>query len=120
MKVVLFDDVVFRLQPRYRIAGLELSFYENADDVVEVLLRERPDVVLMDFVMDAARSGAEAVAAIRRDPRLATVRIVAISSDRDSNQRLLQAGADDAVPKTHLRGYLRRLADSQRLDYHIR
>ena len=37
-------------------------------------------------------------------------RIVAISSDERSNERMLAAGADDALPKTHVKGYLSRLS----------
>ncbi len=122
MKVVIFDDVLCRetQQASYRVPGLEMVFYENADEAEAVLLRERPDLVCMDYSMEAAQSGADAVALLRRHPVLGGLRIVAISSDRESNQALLSAGADDAVPKTHLRGYLCRLADRQRLDYHIR
>ena len=120
MKAVLFDDVLCRRQGDYRVRGLELVFYENGDEAVQVLLQERPDLVFMDYSMDALHSGAEAIAHIRAEPRLFGLRIVAISSDRESNEHLLRAGADDAVPKTHLRGYLDRLADRLRLNYHIR
>jgi len=37
-------------------------------------------------------------------------KLVAISSDERSNERMLAAGADDAVPKTHVKGYLSRLS----------
>ncbi len=120
MKVIIFDDVLCRRQSEYRIAGMEMTFYEDGDDAVAVVLRERPNLVCMDFSMDSRQSGAEAIGYLRADPRLAGLRVVAISSDRESNERLLAAGADDALPKTHLRGYLRRLADRRRLEYHIR
>ncbi|MCS6913727.1 MAG: response regulator [Myxococcales bacterium] len=120
MKVVIFDDVLCRRQPSYSMAGLELSFHEHADDAVEVVRRERPDVILMDFSMDSALSGAEAVARLRAASDLGPLRIVGISSDPQDNERMLAAGADDAVPKTHLRAYLHRLLDQQRLDRRLR
>jgi CheY-like chemotaxis protein len=120
MKVVIFDDVLFRSQARYRVPGLEIVFYEHADEVLEVLSREAPDVVFMDFTMDAARSGEEAVLLLRADARFASLRVVAISADREHNLRLLRAGASDSVPKTHLRAYLRRLLDQQRMAHHLR
>jgi len=43
-------------------------------------------------------------------PRGGGYKIVAISSDERSNERMLAAGADDAVPKTHVKGYLSRLS----------
>jgi CheY-like chemotaxis protein len=120
MKVVIFDDVLCRRQADYHMPGLELVFYEHADDAAAVLLRERPDLVLMDFSMDADHSGAEAVARLRQHDQLRALRIVGISSDAEHNVRMLAAGADDAVPKTHLRAYLHRLADRQHLRLRLR
>lgn len=110
MRIVIFDDLVYREQQRYRLAGLDLRFYENADDVLSIIENETPDLVCMDFSMEALRTGVEAVTLVRQDPRFATLPIVAISSDRQANERLLQAGATDAVPKSHLRGYLNRFS----------
>lgn len=117
MKVVIFDDELSERPALYRIPGIELSLVPHADDAVALATRERPDVVLMDFAMYGESSGAEAVAALRawcsRSQR--QLYIVAISNDAASNQRMLEAGADDAVPKTHVRGYLQKLLERQRL-----
>lgn len=125
MKVVIFDDLLWRHQSKYRMPGLELVFYEDADEVLEIVQRERPDLVMMDYSMEAVLSGAEALAALRRHATaghfdLARLQVVAISSDRESNERLLLAGADDAVPKTHVRGFLHRLLDQQTLLHNLR
>lgn len=107
MRVVVFDDVLHGLQTAYAGMDAELRFYEHADDAVDVVQSERPDLVLMDYSMEEHRTGEEAISALRaRWPR-GRLRIVAISSDVLSNERMLAAGADDAVPKSHLRGYLR-------------
>jgi CheY-like chemotaxis protein len=96
---------------------VELSFYPHADSAVGIVERERPDVVLMDFTMHAERSGADAVAALaemrKRSGR--PLRLVAISKDFAGNEHMLAAGADDAVPKTHVRGYLHKLLERERL-----
>lgn len=107
MRVVIFDDVLFGLQTEYAELEAELRFYEHADDAAEVVQRERPDLVLMDYAMEEHRTGEEAIAALRARWPQGRLRIVAISSDALSNERMLAAGADDAVPKSHLRGYLR-------------
>ena len=120
MKVVIFDDELFRRQPTYTIEGLELSFYEHADDAVAVVGRERPELVCMDYFMDAQRSGGDAVAELRAAAAQESLRIVAISSDPQANERMLAAGADDAVPKTHLRAYLSRLVEQRRLQRRLR
>jgi CheY-like chemotaxis protein len=111
MKVVVFDDVLIRRAREYEVPELDLRFFAHADDAVEVVGRERPDVVLMDYAMDAHASGEEAIRALRAAyPRGRGAKIVAISSDERSNERMLAAGADDAVPKTHVKAYLSRLS----------
>ena len=111
MKVVVFDDVLVRRAQEYEVPNLELAFFAHADDAVEIVGRERPDVVLMDYSMDAHSNGEEAIRALRKAfPKRSGAKIVAISSDERSNERMLAAGADDAVPKTHVKGYLSRLS----------
>ncbi len=111
MKVIVFDDLLIRRAREYEVPNLELRFFAHADDAVEIVGRERPDVVLMDYSMDAHANGEDAIRALRKAfPRGNGARIVAISSDERSNERMLAAGADDAVPKTHVKGYLSRLS----------
>lgn len=117
MKAFIFDDELHERQALYRIPGIELSFFPHADQAVAVTRRARPDVVLMDFTMHAEQSGADAVTALRklRERESLTLHIVAISADVAANQRMLEAGADDAVPKTHVRGYLEKRLERLRL-----
>ena len=111
MKVIVFDDVLVRRAREYEIPNLELKFFAHADDAVEVVGQERPDVVLMDYAMDSHASGEDAIRALRAAyPPGGGAKIVAISSDERSNERMLAAGADDALPKTHVKGYLSRLS----------
>jgi CheY-like chemotaxis protein len=130
MKVVIFDDElskpgVMSAHPG-PVAGkpsarqpppIEIACWPHADESVAIVERERPDVVLMDYTMHAERSGAEAVAALHvlREHGGPQFLLVAISADEAANQRMLDAGADDAVPKTHVRGYLQKLLEQQRL-----
>ena len=107
MRVVVFDDVLFMRQSEYAGMDCELRFFAHADDAVRVVEGEKPDVVLMDYAMDEHVTGEEAVVALRRRWPRGRLRIVGISSDTLSNERLVAAGADDAVPKSHLRSYLR-------------
>jgi len=114
MKVLVFDDVLIRRAREYEVPELDLRFFAHADDAVEVVGSERPDVVLMDYAMDAHASGEEAIRALRAAyPRGRGAKIVAISSDERSNERMLAAGADDAIPKTHVKAYLSRLSKSK-------
>src|SRR5690349_10164349 len=106
MRVLVFDDILYHRQSDFSEVGLDLRFYEHADDAIEVVAAEQPDVVLMDYSMEEHASGDEAVIALRsRWPR-GELKIIGISSDSHSNRRMVESGADDAVPKSHLRGYL--------------
>jgi CheY-like chemotaxis protein len=110
MKVIVFDDVLVRRAQEYEVPNLELAFFAHADDAVDIVSRERPDVVLMDYAMDSHASGEDAIRALRGALPRGGWKIVAISSDERSNERMLAAGADDAIPKTHVKGYLSRLS----------
>lgn len=118
MKIVVFDDELYQRQALYKLPETELVFFEHADDAVAVVQAERPDVVLMDFTMYAQHSGSDAITRLRRvagRPGEARLRIIAISTDIEANERMLADGADDAVPKSHLRGYLQKLLEADRL-----
>lgn len=139
LKVLVFDDELSQRPAFYRQAELDLKFYADADDAVRIVAAEHPDVVMMDFTMGAALSGAAAVRRIREkqtggpaparsasnqtatdktarpQPAPSPLRIVAISSDPAANQHMLEAGADDAIPKSHVRAYLQRLVEHARL-----
>ena len=106
MRVLVFDDILFHRQADFGGFELDLRFYEHADDAVEVVASERPDVVLMDYSMDEHCCGDEAVAALRERWPRGKLTIVGISSDSGANRLLVDSGADEAVPKSHLRGYL--------------
>jgi CheY-like chemotaxis protein len=111
LKVIVFDDVLCHRARDYEVPDLDVQFYAHADDAVAIVARERPDIVLMDYAMQARHSGEEAIRALRAAvPRGRGAKIVAISSDERSNERMLAAGADDALPKTHVKAYLSRLA----------
>ena len=107
MRVVVFDDVLFNRQKDFAGLGPDFRFFEHADDAVSVVQAEQPELVLMDYAMEEHDTGEEAIGALRRRWPVGQLTIVAISSDPHSNQRMLAAGADEAVPKSHLRGYLR-------------
>src|SRR3954471_16165981 len=104
MRVLVFDDVLFTRQDDYAGMEVDLRFFEHADDAVTVVAAERPDLVLMDYAMEEHLTGEEAIAELRNHWPRGQLVIVGISSDAPSNERMVAAGADDAVPKTHLRG----------------
>ena len=113
MKVIVFDDELTARAASYKMPELTLLCFDHADDAVAIVAAERPDVVLMDYNMNAGLDGTQAILAPKRLGL--PMRIVAISGERARNLALLDAGADEAVPKTHVRGYLNKLIEYERL-----
>lgn len=109
MRVVVFDDVLYTRQHEYAGMGCELHFYEHADEAVRVVADAEPDVVLMDYAMEEHLTGEEAIVQLRERWPRGRLKIVGISSDVLSNERMVAAGADESVPKSHLRGFLRHM-----------
>ena len=107
MRVLIFDDVLFHRQGDFAVSGAELRFFKHADDAVALVSRLVPDLVLMDYAMDARLSGDEAITQLRGRWPSGALRIVGISADGGSNRMMLAAGADDAVLKSGLRGLVR-------------
>lgn len=108
--VLIFDDELHGLAHQYRLPQIELHVYEHADDALSHVQRQQPQLVLMDYSMRGEQSGAEAMTVLHRlrQTQALAIRLVAISRSSDSNRHMLAAGADDAIPKTHVRGYLER------------
>jgi DNA-binding response OmpR family regulator len=95
--LVVDDDAGFRA---YVKAALEPASYRvvegaSGPDAVEVALRERPDVILLDWRMPG-QSGITACRNLRAESSLAGVRIAMITVLDDERDRTLarHAGAD--------------------------
>jgi putative two-component system response regulator len=76
---------------------LELRVAESGAEALELLERERIDVVLLDAA--ALQDGASTLAALRADPRWETLPIVVLTSHRHSGMRqeAIVTGADDFI-----------------------
>ena len=105
--VVVFDDVLAVRGEEFRIPGLHVMVYADADDVVAICTADAPpQVVCMDFAMGSDHIGGdEAVRRAREAGYEGT--IVAMSSDPAANQRMVAAGANETLDrKAMLRSYL--------------
>ena len=111
LKVIIFDDVVAARGEVFHIPGLAVDVHPHADDSVAICTgSDRPDVVFMDYEMGRGRkSGSEAITELRAASYAG--KIIAISSDPVANERMREAGANDALQKkAHLRSFLVHLA----------
>jgi len=74
----------------------------DADEGIKVAVEQRPDIVIMDIQLPGM-DGLKAIEILKRNPKLATVKIIAITAlamtgDRD---RILAAGADAYLSKPY-------------------
>jgi type IV pilus assembly protein PilB len=102
-RVLITDDepitrmLVKLLLEREQFEVLEAA---NGRQAVEIAVRERPDLLLIDLNMPEM-DGYEAIARLRRDFTLATLPIVVLTSEEGPGveRRVLELGADDYMLK---------------------
>jgi two-component system cell cycle response regulator DivK len=80
--------------------GYRVILAENGQDGVEVALREKPDLILMDVMMPVM-NGYEATQQIKRQSDMAAVPIVALTASAmpHERERAMQAGCDGYITK---------------------
>ena len=91
-RLILHDILTF-----YKYEVIEA---DNGVAAIDVAKREKPDLILMDLQMPA-KDGFEALAAIRKDPEIKAVPIIAVTASAMPADRakVLAAGFDGYVTK---------------------
>ena len=81
-------------------AGFDYTEADNADRAEDILLREQPDLILLDWMMPG-RSGIEFARQLRRDQSTRAIPIIMLTArgEEDDKVRGLNTGADDYVTK---------------------
>src|SRR5439155_13993727 len=102
-KVMVVDDAYSELQVMetiLRSAGHDVVTYLDGDQLEEKIVKERPDVVLLDIVMPR-RNGYEVLRSLRKDARTRETRVVVVSSKNQQSDRVwgMRQGADEYLPK---------------------
>ncbi len=119
------DDASTRLLAHSTLsaAGFAVSLANNGQEAIEAVLREPPDLILLDLEMPRM-DGYEACQRIRRLPTGADIPVVVVTSldDPASIERAYSAGATDFITKplnwallVHRVRYVLRTADSANL-----
>jgi DNA-binding response OmpR family regulator len=81
-KILIVDDepnIVVSLEFLMKREGYEVSVARDGIEALERILRERPDVVLLDVMMPG-KTGFEVCQAVRADESLAATRILLLSA----------------------------------------
>jgi len=102
-KVMVVDDAYSELQVMetiLRSAGHDVVTYLDGDQLEEKIVKERPDVVLLDIVMPK-RNGFELLRSLKRNELTKGTPIVLVSSKNQESDKAWgkRQGADDYLPK---------------------
>ena len=102
-KVMVVDDAYTELQVMetiLRSAGYDVSTHLDGEQLEENIVREQPDVVLLDIVMPK-RNGFDALRGVRRDARTKQARVIVVSSKNQESDRIwgMRQGADEYLGK---------------------
>jgi CheY-like chemotaxis protein len=79
---------------------LELDCLEQLNEIVAIIQKERPDLVLMDVNLHGF-DGFEILSRIREDQQGKAIRVL-MSSGMDFSERCQQAGADGFILKPYM------------------
>jgi two-component system chemotaxis response regulator CheY len=71
---------------------------DDGEESLELALRVRPDVVILDMMMPR-RTGLEVLNALRQEEELADTRVIVLTAQPATREQALRAGADIVMVK---------------------
>lgn len=82
-------------------AGYEPHAYETGEAFLRALPGERPDVLLLDWMLPGGADGMEVLSAVRRNERTRALPVIMLTAKAEEVDRVLglEAGADDYLTK---------------------
>lgn len=103
--VLVADDDPFNLRLLQELcegAGYRVVTAGDGGDVLDVVARERPDLILLDVAMPVL-DGFEVLQILKSDADLAAIPVVMVtaSGDEESRSRAVELGAEDYVTKPY-------------------
>ncbi len=97
-KIIIVDDnpdLLFTMGTFLKRNGFEILTAEDGRKGLEMIMRERPDLVLLDIMMESTYSGLDVCKEIRADPNLKNIPIIGISGIGDELGIQLDHWGDD-------------------------
>ena len=103
--ILVADDDPFNLrllQELCEAAGYQVVTADNGGDVLAVVARERPDLILLDVAMPVM-DGFEVLAILKTDADLAAIPVVLVTAagNVEARSRGIELGADDYITKPY-------------------
>lgn len=101
--LIVDDEFAIRdmLNQALSFAGYECLQAENTQQAHSIIVDERPDLVLLDWMLPGGSSGIELCQRLKNDETLAHIPIILISAKGTEDNKIhgLDAGADDYITK---------------------
>ncbi len=106
-KVLVVDDsrtVRYSVRKMLEEGRFEVVEAENGQQAVELAIREKPCLIIMDIVMPGV-NGFQATRRIRRNPQTASIPIVIMSGDKEATHQFwgTRIGANEFMSKPFVR-----------------
>jgi PAS domain S-box-containing protein len=98
------EDNRLLLSSQLKMQGYEILQAEDGAEGIEMVRRERPDLVLLDIMMPGM-SGFEVCSQLKSDPQTAGIPIIIVTALREVEYRIqgIEAGADEFLSRPHHR-----------------
>lgn len=84
-----------------QVVGLRIIHAENGNQAIEVALKEKPELIIMDVMMPGDIDGYEATKIIKNDPRMKKSKVIMLTSkgQKTDKKKGFEAGAIDYFVK---------------------
>ena len=103
-KILIVDDRVEvreLVEVTLRVKDYQILEASNAEEAIEVVKTEKPDLTLMDIMMPGEMDGLEATRLLKMDTRTQHIPVIAVTARAMDGDRetILEAGCDGYVSK---------------------
>ena len=108
-KLMVVDDerdICNFVKSFFEMRGFEVCAALNGDEAMTKLMKEKPDVVILDVMMRHGREGLDVLPQIKKAIPLVKVLMVTGVEDADTIELAKRLGADDYITKPLVLEYL--------------
>ncbi len=119
-KIMVIDDepfILMMIEDKFRRAGLEVITLRESKDALDIIRREKPDLIILDWMMPEV-SGIELCKLIKEDPDISSIPVFMLTAkgQEDDEKLGLRCGVDRYItkpfsPRMLLEVVLERLGD---------
>ena len=102
-KVMIVDDepfILMMIEDKLKRAGLQVVTSRKSIDAMELMRRERPDLVILDWMMPEL-SGIDLCKKIKTDPELSSIALFMLTAkgQEEDERRGLECGVERYITK---------------------